>query len=88
MGDSPVIVFRFFKLVSESPEAAIVEPVDVDWGEAVSGVKVGSHHQLEVEREVAHQLGHRDHPRLVSHRRIAQVERNQLFYFLKVRRTV
>jgi hypothetical protein len=54
----------------------------------VPGVKVGGHHQLEVELEVTHQLGHRDHPRLVGHRRIAQVERNQLFYFLKVRRMV
>ena len=83
MSHTTIIVFRFFKLVSKGPKSSKVELVHEDWSVASSGVKVSGHEELEVELEVAHQLGHRNHQRVVCHRRIAEVERNQFLNFLK-----
>jgi hypothetical protein len=50
---------------------------------ALSGVKVGGHEDLEIELEVAHKLGHGDHPGGVSDRLASQVEVDELLDLLK-----
>ena len=46
-------------------------------------MKVGGHEDLQIELQVAHDLGHRDHLGRVGDGRLAQVERLQLVNFLQ-----